>query len=67
MKPGRVQEVRGRREGLEEAYRQLLGGGPDAPGRTEETSSLEQPSPFRYVPSVTLDRSLVDYRGSQDQ
>jgi len=66
MKRVRVQDIRGRREDLEQAYRQLLGGGPDAPGPTEETSSLEQPSPFRYVPSVTLDRSLVDFREIQD-
>lgn len=51
-----------RRENLEEAYRQLLGIGPDNPEPAEESWSLEQPSPFRLVPSLTSDRTMPDYR-----
>lgn len=30
------------------------------PGRDEETYSLEQPSPYQYVPSVTTDSTQTE-------
>ncbi len=42
-------------ESFEEAYRLLVG---DAPHQVEtDPTSLEQPTPLKFVPSVTLDRS----------